>query len=77
VEHFRTVVDTDQFQEMLPDGLTLGRLIYGKGGQRKVFEADDGGTKIVIKLMAENHGFASQVFGECKRRWQISKTPAA
>lgn len=47
------MVDVDEFQKSLPDGLTIIRLIYGSGGQRQVFEVDDAGTTIVIKLMPE------------------------
>jgi eukaryotic-like serine/threonine-protein kinase len=47
------MIDHDDFQEELPDGVTLGAQIYD-GGQRKVFEADDSGTKVVVKLMPES-----------------------
>lgn len=46
------MIDSNEFQNELPDGLTLGQQIHD-GGQRKVFEADDRGTKVVIKLMPE------------------------
>lgn len=47
------MIDHDEFQEGLPDGVTLGAQIHD-GGQRKVFEADDNGTKVVIKLMPDS-----------------------
>lgn len=46
------MIDNDEFQGELPEGVVLGTQIYD-GGQRKVFEADDNGTKVVIKLMPE------------------------
>lgn len=47
------MIDPRDFQNKLPEGLTLGRQIHD-GGQRKVFEADDRGTEVVIKLMPED-----------------------
>ena len=39
----------DQLREVLPEEVTLGTQI--KGGKRLVYEAEQGGKKIVIKLM--------------------------
>jgi serine/threonine protein kinase len=47
------MIDHDEFEEKLPAGVDLGRQIHD-GGQRKVFEADDSGSKVVIKLMPES-----------------------
>ncbi|HEU4738357.1 MAG TPA: protein kinase [Solirubrobacterales bacterium] len=46
------MINRGEFQDKLPDGVSLGVQIHD-GGQRKVFEADDGGEKVVIKLMPE------------------------
>lgn len=46
------MIDCDEFQGELPDGLVLGAHIHD-GGQRQVFAADDDGVKVVIKLMPE------------------------
>ncbi len=47
------MIDHGEFQAVLPDGVVLGALIHD-GGQRNVFDADDNGTKVVIKLMPED-----------------------
>lgn len=46
------MIDQDEFQAGLPDGLNLGALIHD-GGQRNVFEAEDSGQRVVIKLMPD------------------------
>jgi eukaryotic-like serine/threonine-protein kinase len=51
-ERLDFVIDHDEFQGELPEELVLGAQIHD-GGQRQVFEANDNGTKIVIKLMPE------------------------
>lgn len=46
------MIDHEEFQGKLPDSVSLGAQIHD-GGQRKVFEGDDGGERVVIKLMPE------------------------
>lgn len=41
---------TDELRKALPDGVTLGRKIHD-GGQRKVYEADGHGRRVVVKVM--------------------------